>query len=75
MSMARKYYRIEREKKIAGVCMGLAEYFNIDVTLVRVLFVIFALGGGTALIFYVILWVVAPSRPDVETTDPRPSRG
>lgn len=73
--MARKYYRIERDKKIAGVCTGLAEYFNIDVTLVRVLFVIFALGGGTALILYVILWVVSPSRPDAETADPQQSRG
>jgi len=73
--MARKYYRIEQEKKIAGVCMGLAEYFNIDVTLVRVLFVIFALGGGTSAIFYAILWAVSPSRPDSQHTDPQHSRG
>jgi len=64
--MARKYYRIENEKKLAGVCLGLAEYFNIDVTLVRVLFVIFGLGGGTAVILYLILWAVAPSRPNAE---------
>lgn len=66
--MARKYYRIDSDKKIAGVCQGLAEYFNIDVTLVRVLFVIFGLGGGTALILYLILWAVAPSRPHADAT-------
>ena len=65
--MARKFYRIEADKKIAGVCSGLAGYFGIDVTLVRVLFVIFGLGGGTALILYLVLWAVAPVRPDVET--------
>ncbi len=65
--MARKFYRIESEKKIAGVCVGLAEYLNIDVTLVRVLFVLFGLGGGTAVILYLILWVVSPSRPDADS--------
>lgn len=75
MAVARKYYRIEQEKKIAGVCTGLAEYFNIDVTLVRVLFVIFALGGGTSVIFYIILWAVSPSRPDLQQTDPQHPRG
>jgi phage shock protein C len=66
-AMARKFYRIESEKKIAGVCVGLAEYLNIDVTLVRVLFVLFGLGGGTAVILYLILWVVSPSRPDADS--------
>ena len=65
--MARKFYRIESQKKIAGVCVGLAEYLNIDVTLVRVLFVLFGLGGGTAVILYLILWAVSPSRPDADS--------
>ena len=64
--MARKYYRIESDKKIAGVCSGLAEYFGIDVTLVRVLFVVFALAGGAAGLLYLILWAVSPSRPSPE---------
>ena len=65
--MARKFYRLESEKKIAGVCVGLAEYLNIDVTLVRVLFVLFGLGGGTAVILYLILWAVSPSRSDADS--------
>jgi phage shock protein PspC (stress-responsive transcriptional regulator) len=60
--MAKKYYRLESDKKIAGVCSGLAEYFGLDVTLVRVLFVVFALTGGAAALVYLILWAVSPSR-------------
>ncbi|HZL84437.1 MAG TPA: PspC domain-containing protein [Candidatus Krumholzibacteria bacterium] len=64
--MERKFYRIDADKKIAGVCTGLAGYFSVDVTLIRVLFVIFGLGGGTAVILYLVLWAVAPVRPNVE---------
>lgn len=50
-----------RNKRIAGVCAGLANYFDIDVTLVRVLFVV-ALFLGFSLGFwvYLILWIIAP---------------
>jgi phage shock protein C len=56
----KRFHRVESGKKIAGVCLGLSEYFNIDVTLVRVLFVVLALAGGAAVLAYVILWLVAP---------------
>ncbi|QPC81555.1 PspC domain-containing protein [Phototrophicus methaneseepsis] len=46
---------------IAGVAGGLAEYFNVDPTLVRLLFVLFALAGGPGLLVYIVLWVVMPS--------------
>ena len=59
--MPKRFHRIEPGKKIAGVCTGLADYFNIDVTLVRVLFIVLALAGGAAVLAYVILWVVAPA--------------
>ena len=58
--MPKKFHRIESAKKIAGVCAGLADYFNIDVTLVRVLFIVLALAGGAAVLAYLILWLVAP---------------
>jgi phage shock protein C len=48
---------------IAGVCGGLAEYFNIDPTLWRLLFVLFALLGGPGIIFYLIMWIVVPEEP------------
>jgi phage shock protein PspC (stress-responsive transcriptional regulator) len=62
--MARSFQRIESGKKIAGVCTGLADYFDIDVTLVRVLFIVLALAsGGVVAVAYVILWLVAPVAP------------
>jgi phage shock protein C len=45
---------------IAGVCGGLADYFNIDATLVRVLFLLLAVFGGTGLVIYIVMWVIVP---------------
>lgn len=61
----KKLYRSSSNKKIAGVCGGLAEYFNIDATIVRIIFVLLLLPGGfPGFIPYVILWAVAPVKPN-----------
>ena len=59
--MAKVFTLDKQNKKIAGVCAGLANYFDIDVTLVRGLFLV-ALIVGCSLGFgaYIILWAVAP---------------
>ena len=61
----KRFYLSEKDKKIAGVCGGLAEYFNIDSLLVRVAFIlcIFGLGGG--FFAYLILWLCAPKRNEL----------
>ncbi|KTC64818.1 phage shock protein C, PspC (plasmid) [Legionella adelaidensis] len=59
----RRLYRSKRDRMIAGVCAGLADYFKIDPTLVRLLFVIFLLAGGSAFLAYIILWLVVPVDP------------
>ena len=61
--MVKKYYLSTTDKKIGGVCGGLAEYFDIDALLVRLLFVFmfFSFGGG--LLLYLLLWILAPKRP------------
>lgn len=60
----RKLYRSPTNKKIAGVCGGLAEYFGVDATIIRVIFVILLLPGGLpGLIPYLILWLIMPLRP------------
>ena len=59
----KKLYRSTTDKKIGGVCGGLAEYFDIDVLLVRLLFVVVALIGGGGVLLYIILWIVTPERP------------
>jgi phage shock protein C len=61
----RKLYRSASDKKIAGVCGGLGEYFNMDVTIVRIIFVLLLLPGGLpGFIPYVILWAVVPMKPN-----------
>src|SRR2546425_4122143 len=52
--------RSETDKRIAGVCGGLGEYFGIDPILIRVAFVLLAFMGGTGVIAYVVLWIVLP---------------
>jgi len=53
-------------RKLAGVCLGVAEYFDIDVTLVRLLWLLLTLlpMPGTGLLAYVIGWIVIPSEAD-----------
>lgn len=56
-------YRDDEDKKIGGVCSGLAHYFDVDTALVRVLFVVFAMFGGGGILGYLILWVVLDPAP------------
>jgi len=57
----KKLIRPKSGRKIAGVCMALANYFSIDVTLVRIIFVFLLLPGGfPGLLPYVLLWVLIP---------------
>jgi phage shock protein C len=49
-------------KMIGGVCSGLADYFNVDPTIVRVLFVITFLSASAGFWIYIILWIVMPAQ-------------
>ena len=61
----KRFYLSTTDKKIGGVCGGLAEYFDIDPLLVRIafLFLIFCVGGG--LMLYLILWLLAPKQSQI----------
>lgn len=61
--MDKKLYRSEKDQIIGGVCGGIAEYFGIDSTLVRLAFVLFALIEGAGIIAYIIAWIIVPERP------------
>jgi phage shock protein C len=63
MAQTRKLYRSRTNRKLAGVCGGLAQYFNTDVTLIRVLFVVLALLGGPGLVIYLVMWILVPEEP------------
>jgi phage shock protein C len=62
MDASRKLYRSTSNRQVAGVCGGLAEYFNLDPTLVRVLFVLLAVLGGSGLVLYVAMWIIVPKQ-------------
>jgi phage shock protein C len=61
--MSKKLYRSTTDKMLGGVAGGLAEYFGIDSTLVRVLFIVIVFLGGGGIIAYIILWIVVPQKP------------
>lgn len=62
MDTSKKLYRVNEGKIFAGICAGFAEYANMDVTLVRVLYVVLSLFGA-GLILYIILIFVIPMKP------------
>lgn len=60
--MKKKLKKSQKNKMIAGVCGGISEYFNIDATIVRLIFVIVALFKGMGILFYLIAAVIIPSQ-------------
>ena len=63
MDATRKLYRSRTDRKIAGVCGGLAKYFGMDATMIRVLFVVLAVLGGSGLAIYLAMWIIVPNEP------------
>lgn len=61
--MEKKLYRDEQRKSVGGVCAGLAEYFGVDVSVIRVVFVLAVLLKGIGLVPYIVLWIVLPKKP------------
>jgi len=66
----RRLYRSQTNKVIAGVCGGLGEYFNIDVTVIRLVWILLTLLGGTGVIAYILAYFIIPAKQNVpnETT-------
>ncbi len=61
--MAKQLFRSTANRRIWGVCGGLGEYFDIDPVLIRVVFVVLALAGGSGIALYIILTLAVPSHP------------
>ncbi|MCL9683137.1 PspC domain-containing protein [Legionella maioricensis] len=68
----KKFWRSRQDSRIAGVCGGLGEYFHIDPIWIRILFVLFFLAGGAALVIYVVIWLLVPLEPLDGTKSPIP---
>ncbi len=61
--MKKRLYRSREQKMIAGVCGGIAEYLDLDPTIVRLVWVLMAFGVGVGLLAYIIAWVIMPEKP------------
>ncbi|CCU79920.1 PspC domain protein [Halanaerobium saccharolyticum subsp. saccharolyticum DSM 6643] len=60
----KKLYRSRKNKKVGGVCGGIAEYFDLDPTLVRLGAVILIFIWGAGLMAYIVAWAIIPERPE-----------
>jgi phage shock protein C len=58
--MNKKLARSTTDRMIAGVCGGLAKYFDLDPAIVRLVFLLFTLAGGAGPLIYLILWIIMP---------------
>ena len=61
----KRVYKSRTDIKIDGVCSGIAKYFNIDPTIVRLIWVAAVLFGGTGVIAYILCMILIPREPDV----------
>ena len=62
--MNKKFYRSKQDKVFGGVAGGIADYFDIDPVIVRIVFVLSALGWGVSILIYIILWIIIPESPE-----------
>lgn len=60
----KKLYRNTQTKMLAGVCSGIADYFGIDATLIRLAWVLLGLAAGSGLIAYIIAAIIIPAAPE-----------
>ena len=64
MAAAKRLYRSSKERILGGVCGGIAEYLNVDPTLVRLFWVLFTLAAGSGLLVYILAWLIIPRNPN-----------
>ena len=62
--MEKKLYRDKKNQKVAGVCAGLAEYLKLDVTIIRLIWLLFVLCAGSGVLAYIACALVIPEKPD-----------
>jgi phage shock protein C len=60
-----RLYRSEKNRVIAGVAGGLGDFFNVDATLVRLIFILITIFGGGGVLLYIILWLIIPNESSV----------
>lgn len=63
--MPKRLYRIEQGKMLAGVCGGIAEYFDVDPSFVRLAWVLFCAVGGSGVLAYIVAAIIIPKKSDI----------
>jgi phage shock protein C len=63
MAKMKRLYRSGKERVLGGICGGLGEYFGIDPTIVRLLWILFFLAYGAGVLAYIIAWIIIPKNP------------
>ena len=66
----KRLYRLPEEKKIAGICAGLGEYFDLDPVFFRLFFLALLLLGGTGLLAYIVMWIMVPVKGEARERIP-----
>ena len=64
-----RLYRSEKNRVLSGVAGGIGEYAGIDPTIIRLLFVLLTIFGGSGILLYLVLWIVVPTESSVSTTN------
>ncbi len=60
--MKKRLYKIEKGKKLCGVCGGIAEYFDIDPTVIRLLWILLVFCAGTGILAYIVAAIIMPTK-------------
>ncbi|MDE2819825.1 MAG: PspC domain-containing protein [Chloroflexota bacterium] len=60
----KRLYRSRADRRIAGVCGGIADYLAVDPTIVRIIWALFAIAGGPGVVLYIILAAIIPEEPE-----------
>jgi phage shock protein C len=61
-----RLYRSESDKILGGVCGGIAEVYDVDPTIVRIITLLIVLGTGAGLLVYIIAWLIMPTESEVK---------
>jgi len=63
MIRGKKLYRSQENRMLTGICAGIGEYFEIDPSLIRILWVLFSFAGGAGVLAYIAAYIIVPERP------------
>lgn len=63
--MKKRLYKVQKGKKLCGVCAGIAEYFDIDPTIVRLLWIFLVFCVGTGILAYIVAAIIMPTKEEI----------